>query len=117
MRDGAGEPRRPAAPGRARQARPVDAAKDLEIIRAPEREGAAYIVFGAVALDDLGVSRATRDHFVLRRIRRSPSAGPRAAGVAAGGAWRRAARGRRLQAPVCSVSANPSAARRPRRLP
>ena len=43
----------------------MDAEKDLEILRALQREGAAYVVFGGVALNLLGLARATRD---LERI-------------------------------------------------
>ena len=39
----------------------MDAEKDLEILRALEREGAAYVVFGGVALNLLGLARATMD--------------------------------------------------------
>lgn len=39
----------------------MDAKTDLEILRALEREGAAYVVFGGVALNLLGLARATMD--------------------------------------------------------
>jgi hypothetical protein len=39
----------------------MDFDKDLEIFRALEREGARYVVFGAVALNLLGLARMTRD--------------------------------------------------------
>ena len=39
----------------------MDAERDLEILRALQREGAAYVVFGGVALNLHGLARATRD--------------------------------------------------------
>ena len=39
----------------------MDAEKDLEILRALEREGAAYVVFGGVALNLLGLADIEED--------------------------------------------------------